>query len=67
MAGVRGRGLLLAAVLDKPRSAEVTAAALAQGLVVNNVRPDAVRFAPPLTVTSKEVDEALARFSRALT
>ncbi len=64
--GVRGRGLLLAAVLDEPRSAEVTQAALAEGLVVNNVRADAVRFAPPLTVTSQEVDEALARFARAL-
>jgi predicted acetylornithine/succinylornithine family transaminase len=63
---VRGRGLLLAAVLNSDRSAEVTNAALQAGLVVNNVRPDAVRFAPPLTVSDSEVDEALQRFAAAL-
>ncbi|MFP5333513.1 MAG: acetylornithine transaminase [Acidimicrobiia bacterium] len=63
---VRGRGLLLAAVLDQPRAADVATAALAAGLVVNAVRPDAVRFAPPLTVSSDEIDEALSRFARAM-
>jgi acetylornithine/N-succinyldiaminopimelate aminotransferase len=63
---VRGRGLLLAAVLDEPRAAEVTAAALQHGLVVNNVRPDAVRFAPPLILTATEAAEALDRFAAAL-
>ena len=64
--GVRGRGLLLAAVLDSDRSAEVTNAALEAGLVVNNVRPNAVRFAPPLSVSSDEVDEALRRLAQAM-
>lgn len=63
---VRGRGLLLAAVLDQPQAAEVATAALATGLVVNAVRPDAVRFAPPLTVSSDEIDEALSRFAQAM-
>ena len=37
-----------------------------QRLVVNAVRPDAIRFAPPLSVSAAEVDEALERFSSAL-
>lgn len=63
---VRGRGLLLAAVLDRPVAGRAVSEALAAGLVVNAVRPDAVRFAPPLTITAAEVDEAVGRFGRAL-
>lgn len=66
VSAVRGRGLLLAAVLREPRAAEVAAAALDGGLIVNAVRPDAVRFAPPLTVSSSEVADALDRFAGAL-
>jgi acetylornithine/N-succinyldiaminopimelate aminotransferase len=63
---VRGRGLLLAAVLEDERSAQVTEAALANGLLVNNVSPNAVRFAPPLTISPDEIDLALSRFATAL-
>ena len=63
---VRGRGLLLAAVLEGEWSAGATRRALELGLVVNNVRPDAVRFAPPLTITSGETAEAISRFGAAL-
>ena len=45
---------------------EVARAALAEGLVVNNVRPDVVRFTPPLTIEPDEVDEAVDRFGKAL-
>lgn len=64
--GRRGRGLLQALVLAEPLAAEVTAAALAEGLVVNDVAPDAVRFAPPLTIGRTEIDVAIGRLSRAL-
>jgi acetylornithine/N-succinyldiaminopimelate aminotransferase len=57
---VRGAGLLLAAQLDAPSAQQITAAALAKGLLVNPVRPDAVRVAPPLLVTDAEIDDALA-------
>ncbi len=64
---VRGRGLLLAARLGTDRAGDVAMSALVDHkLVVNAVRPDAVRFAPPLTVTSEEVNEALRRFAAAL-
>ena len=64
--GVRGRGLLIGAVLDSARSAEVTKAAMENGLLVNNVTPDTVRFAPPLVITADEVDEAVAKFEASL-
>jgi acetylornithine/succinyldiaminopimelate/putrescine aminotransferase len=57
---VRGAGLLLAAQLAAPRAKDVAAAALARGLLVNAVRPDAVRVAPPLLVDDGEIDRALA-------
>jgi acetylornithine aminotransferase len=56
---VRGAGLLLAAQLDAPVAKEIAAAALARGLLVNAVRPDAIRVAPPLLVTDAELDTAL--------
>lgn len=55
---VRGAGLLVAAEVDAA-APDVVTAALGRGLVVNAVRPDAVRLAPPLLVTDAEVDEAV--------
>ncbi|MHB1923409.1 MAG: acetylornithine transaminase [Acidimicrobiales bacterium] len=63
---VRGRGLLLAAVLAEPRSAEVAARALETGLVVNAVAPDAIRLAPPLLVSEAEIDEAVSLLADAV-
>jgi len=63
---VRGAGLLLAARLSGDDAKEVTARALAAGLLVNAVRPDAVRVAPPLLVSDAEIDEALAILGRVL-
>jgi len=55
---VRGRGLMLAIELTVPSDA-VVAACLARGLLVNNVRPTAVRLVPPLIVSRADVDEAI--------
>lgn len=67
VAEVRGRGLLLAARLSEPRAADVaTRSLLEHQLVVNAVRPDAVRLAPPLSVSAAEVDVAMERLSEAL-
>ena len=66
----RGLGLLIAAELDTDaigRSGpEVAAACLEAGLVVNGISPTAVRFAPPLVVSSEEIDECLAIFAGVL-
>ena len=63
---VRGRGLLLAAVLDSSRAGTIADKARDLGLLVNAVRPDAVRFAPPLSMAADEVEVALERFGLAL-
>ncbi|MEZ5216857.1 MAG: aminotransferase class III-fold pyridoxal phosphate-dependent enzyme [Ilumatobacteraceae bacterium] len=61
VASVRGLGLLLAAELEPGRDAKaVYTELLARGLVTNAVSPTAIRFAPPLTVSDAEIDEALA-------
>jgi acetylornithine/N-succinyldiaminopimelate aminotransferase len=59
VASVRGSGLLLAAELSEPNAKDVTTAALEAGLLVNPVRPDAIRVAPPLLVRDEEIDTAL--------
>jgi len=64
---VRGAGLLLAAQLDAPLAKEAAARALELGLLVNPVRPDAVRVAPPLLVGDDELDRALELLGQALT
>ena len=66
VAAVRGRGLLLAAVLENRTAGDVANRALERGLIVNAVRSDAIRFAPPLSVSRDEVVEALDRFDQAL-
>ena len=63
---VRGAGLLLAAQLEAPVAKEVAAGALARGLLVNAVRPDAIRVAPPLLVRDDEIDTALQILGDAL-
>src|SRR5205814_1883597 len=59
---VRGWGLLLAAELE-PRieSSAVARACLARGLTVNAVTPTALRSAPPLPCTDREITDAVRR------
>ena len=59
VSGQRGAGLLRALVLTSEIAAEVASKAMARGLLVNPVRPNVVRFMPPLTVTAEEIDEAV--------
>lgn len=63
---VRGRGLLVAADLDRD-AGEVTRRCLDLGLLVNAVGPRTLRLTPPLVVTAGEVDRALELIGRALT
>ena len=57
--GARGKGLLNAVSFNADIAEKVVLDCLANGLIVNNVRPNAVRLAPPLTVTNEEIDEGL--------
>ncbi|HEY5046206.1 MAG TPA: aspartate aminotransferase family protein [Solirubrobacteraceae bacterium] len=63
---VRGRGLMLACEVNVQAPAVVRRALLEQRLVVNATGPTTIRLMPPLTITSDEVDEALARLGAAL-
>ncbi|WP_067434443.1 acetylornithine transaminase [Nocardioides jensenii] len=57
---VRGRGLLIGLDLCADASAEVTAAALEQGFIINNPTPNRIRLAPPLVLSDPDVEAFLA-------
>ena len=56
---VRGKGLIWAVELDRPASEDIVNACLERGLLVNAVKPTALRFVPPFTVSDDEIDQAL--------
>jgi acetylornithine aminotransferase len=64
--GHRGSGLWRGLVLTAPQAPAVEAAARARGLLVNAVKADTIRLAPPLILTEAEVDEALPLLAAAL-
>jgi acetylornithine/N-succinyldiaminopimelate aminotransferase len=68
---VRGSGLLLAAELNElglngRTAGEVSAACGANGVLVNGVTKTALRFAPPITVSSGEIEEAVRKIDAAI-
>jgi predicted acetylornithine/succinylornithine family transaminase len=67
VAGVRGRGLLLAVELDGHDARAVNVALLDAGLVANAVTPTALRLAPSLLISDDEIDEAVAILRQVLT
>lgn len=60
VSSVRGAGLMWAVEFTSDIGERITNEALANGLIVNNVRPNAVRIVPPLTVTEEELEQGLA-------
>ncbi|MCH2315169.1 MAG: aspartate aminotransferase family protein [SAR202 cluster bacterium] len=58
---VRGMGCLWAMLFDSDITPAVVGACNDAGILLNPLRPNAVRFMPPLTVTKEEIDEALER------
>jgi acetylornithine/N-succinyldiaminopimelate aminotransferase len=54
LAGVRGRGLWLALVVNEAAGPAIEQAARAKGFLVNATGPDAVRLAPPLVLSAEE-------------
>ncbi|MBM4445820.1 MAG: acetylornithine transaminase [Chloroflexi bacterium] len=61
---IRGRGLLLALGFTDNIAEELVLACLKEGLLVNPVKPDALRFMPPLIITKGDIDEALSILER---
>jgi acetylornithine aminotransferase len=54
--GIRGAGLLQAITLAGDHAAAVVALARDAGFIVNPVAPDVIRLAPPLVVTTDQLD-----------
>ena len=63
---VRGMGLLLAVEFKDDISAKVLSACNQEGLLLNAVRPNAVRLMPPLTISREEIAQGLERLERGL-
>jgi len=63
---VRGVGLMLAAVTERP-AGEIVEAAFQKGLLANAVRPQVIRFAPPLVVKEQEIEQAIDILGSVLT
>jgi len=56
---VRGRGLLIALEFNQEIAERLVMFCLGRGLLVNKVKPNALRFMPPLITTEEEVDKAI--------
>ncbi|HUT68116.1 MAG TPA: aspartate aminotransferase family protein [Dehalococcoidales bacterium] len=63
---VRGRGFLVAMEFNSDIAQDVLMACLEKGLLVNKVKPNAIRLVPPLIIGSKEVDRAIGILDKAL-
>ena len=54
------------ALVDGDIGQSVLMACLEQGLLVNRLKPNALRLMPPLIINNTEVDEAIEKLDRAL-
>ncbi|MCH8201348.1 MAG: aminotransferase class III-fold pyridoxal phosphate-dependent enzyme, partial [Chloroflexi bacterium] len=63
---VRGKGLIWAIELDRPVSEAAVNRCLEEGLLINGVKPTALRFVPPFTVSEEELDRAVDIVERVL-
>lgn len=58
---VRGQGLMLAMVLKDPIARDVLNAAFEEGLLVNAIGEDILRFLPPLIINESHLNEAVGK------
>ena len=63
---VRGKGLLVAMEFESDIAGQLLTHANAGGLLLNAVKPNAIRFMPPLNVTVEEIDQAMSLLEDAL-
>jgi acetylornithine/succinyldiaminopimelate/putrescine aminotransferase len=63
---VRGRGLMVAAEVDRPAPELARRALLEQRLVINATGPGTLRFLPPLILEAAHVDDAVGRLAAVL-
>ncbi len=63
---VRGRGLLVAVQFTREIGQQALEACLQSGVLVNRIKPNAIRLMPALNISNSEIDEGLARLDKAL-
>jgi predicted acetylornithine/succinylornithine family transaminase len=63
---VRGRGLLVAIQFNSDLTQNIVKSCMERGLLLNPVKPNAIRFMPPLTIAKREIDEAIAILDKVL-
>jgi len=63
---VRGRGLLWAIELDGELAEQAMGMCREEGLIINNVKPTALRLMPPLVVSEEELDRAVEIIDKVL-
>jgi acetylornithine/N-succinyldiaminopimelate aminotransferase len=63
---IRGKGLLLAVQFSQDIARALSQKCLENGLLVNDVKPNALRLMPALIVTHQEIDEAVDILDMAL-
>jgi acetylornithine/N-succinyldiaminopimelate aminotransferase len=56
---VRGRGLLIGVEFKQEIAEAIMYACLDNGLIVNHLKPNLLRFIPPLIVTRNEIDKGI--------
>ena len=59
-------GLLWAVEFDSDLTPDVIPACNEAGILMNPMRPNAIRLMPVLTITKEEIDEALSRLDAGL-
>ena len=63
---VRGRGLLLGIELESPIAKKVAASLLDSGVIVNAANESTIRIAPPLIVTTLQIEKFISLFTKVL-
>lgn len=63
---IRGLGLMVACELKEPVAKQVVDKCLEKGLIVNNVKENAIRFLPPYLIGEEEINLALAILEESL-
>jgi acetylornithine aminotransferase len=63
---VRGRGLLIGIELETPIAKSVSAALLDSRIIVNAANESTIRIAPPLIVTTLQIEKFISLFTKAL-
>ncbi|MDK8243481.1 acetylornithine transaminase [Corynebacterium sp. UMB10321] len=63
---VRGRGLMLGVVLERPVAKRVVKLGLEHGVILNAPADDVIRLTPPLVISDEEIAQAARRLTAAI-